>query len=64
MNIITYNVRGLGRGMKWTAIRRLVKKESVDMLCVQKIKKETIEKSMCQTLWGGPRSSLGSATRI
>ena len=41
MNIITYNVRGLGRGVKWAAIRRLIKKESVDMICIQETKKET-----------------------
>lgn len=34
MNIITYNVRGLGRGVKWAAIRRLVKKENADMICL------------------------------
>ena len=27
MNIVSYNVRGLGRGVKWAAIRRLIKKE-------------------------------------
>ena len=26
MNIITYNVRGLGRGVKWPTIRRMVNK--------------------------------------
>ena len=35
MNIVTYNVRGLGRGVKWAAIRRLIKKENVDIsFCV------------------------------
>ncbi|KAH1077371.1 hypothetical protein GYH30_052752 [Glycine max] len=57
MNIITYNVRGLGRGVKWAAIRRLIKKESVDMICIQETKKETIEKSMCQSIWGDPAVS-------
>ena len=46
MNIITYNVRGLGKGVKWSTIRRLVEKENVDMICIQETK-ETIEKSMC-----------------
>ena len=32
MNIVSYNVRGLGRGVKWAAIRRLRKMEAVDML--------------------------------
>ena len=54
MNVITYNVRGLGRGVKWATIRRVVMKEHIDMLCIQEIKKEKIEKTMCQALWGGP----------
>ena len=54
MNIITYNVRGLGRGVKWAAIRRLIKKENADMICLQEIKRNTIENSWCQTMWGDP----------
>ena len=34
MNIITYNVRGLEKGVKWATIRRLVKKESADMIYI------------------------------
>ena len=52
MNIITYNVRGLGRGIKWPAIRRLVNKQSIDMICIQETEKEVIDKSMGQALWG------------
>ena len=52
MNIISYNVRGLGRGVKWGAIRRLVKHEGVDMICLQETKKELVDKAMCQALWG------------
>ena len=25
MNIVSYNIRGLGRGVKWAAVRRLIK---------------------------------------
>ena len=28
MNIASYNVRGLGKGVKWAAIRRLINKEN------------------------------------
>jgi len=52
MNIISYNVRGLGRGVKWPAIRRLVKEHHVDLLCLQETKKETVNKNLCQALWG------------
>ena len=52
MNIISYNVRGLGRGVKWPAIRRMVKEHHIDLLCLQETKKEIIDKSLCQALWG------------
>ena len=32
MKIITYNISGLGRSLKWGAVRKLVIKEQVDML--------------------------------
>lgn len=48
MNIISYN----GRGVKWAAIRRMVRKEQADMLCIQETKKENIDKSLCRALWG------------
>jgi len=44
MNIISYNVRGLGRRVKWGAIRRMIKKEHIDMICIQETKKEFIDK--------------------
>ena len=53
MNIISYNVRGLGRGVIWPAIRRMVIEQHIDMLCLQETKKEMVEKSMCAALWGG-----------
>ena len=34
------------------AIRRLVKQEDVDMICLQETKKELVDKAMCQALWG------------
>ena len=45
MNIVSYNVRGLGRGVKWGAIRRLVRNQKVDMICIQ----ETISKTITQS---------------
>ena len=52
MNIITYNVRGLGRGVKWPVVRRMVNKQHINMLCIQETKKEVIERSMCQAILG------------
>ena len=52
MNIISYNVRGLERGVTWATIKRMVRKEKIDMLCIQETKKENIDVSLCQALWG------------
>ena len=34
------------------AIRRMVRKHRVDVLCLQETKKEQIDKFMCQAIWG------------
>ena len=52
MNILSYNVRGLGRGIKRAAIRRLRKMEDPDLICLQETKKELIDKAMCMIMWG------------
>lgn len=52
MNILSYNIRGLGRGVKWSAVRKLVKYHHVDMLCLQETKKEAVDRTTCQALWG------------
>ena len=52
MNILSYNVRGLGRGIKWASIRRLRKLEGPDLICLQETKKEFTDKAMCQAIWG------------
>ena len=52
MKIITYNIRGLGRGVKWAAIRRMIRKERADMLCLQETKKEHLDNYICHALWG------------
>ena len=59
MNIVSYNVRGLGRAVKWGAIRRLIKKEGADMICLQETKKEMVGKAMCQALWRDVEVSWG-----
>ncbi|KAH1232409.1 hypothetical protein GmHk_09G025071 [Glycine max] len=43
---------GLGRGIKWASIRRLVGKHKIDLLCLQETKRDSLDKALCQTLWG------------
>ena len=54
MNILSYNIRGLGRGIKWASIRNLVGKLKVDLLCLQETKRDSFDKAACQALWGHP----------
>ncbi|KAL2560106.1 hypothetical protein AAZV13_20G003100 [Glycine max] len=52
MIILSYNSRGLGRGIKWAAVRRLIVKHKVDLVCLQETKRENFNKSICQAIWG------------
>jgi len=54
MNILSYNIRGLGRGIKWASIRNLVGKLKVDLLCLQETKRDSFDKAACQALWAHP----------
>jgi len=56
MNIISYNVRGLGGGVKWPAIRRLVNNHHIDLLCIQETKRRQSIKA-CVNHCGGTRRS-------
>ena len=52
MIILSYNSRGLGRGIKWAAVRRFIVKHKVDLVCLQETKREKFNKSICQAIWG------------
>ena len=52
MIILSYNSRGLGRGIKWAAIRSLNMKHKVDLVCIQETKKDSFDKLICQSMWG------------
>ncbi|KAL5144990.1 LINE-1 retrotransposable element ORF2 protein [Glycine soja] len=44
--------RGLGRGIKWASIRSMVRRQKIDLLCLQETKKESMDKDVCKALWG------------
>ena len=52
MNILSLNSRGLGSGVKRSAIRKLSLANKIDVLCIQETKKDSIDKKLCQYLWG------------
>ena len=52
MNILSFNSRGLGSGVKRSAIRKLTLANNIHIRCIQETKKEFIDKNLCQYLWG------------
>ncbi|KAL8458477.1 hypothetical protein ACS0TY_036118 [Phlomoides rotata] len=52
MNLLSFNVRGLGGDHKKREIRDLIRKERVGFVCIQETKMEVIDKHLCVRLWG------------
>ncbi|KAH1256446.1 hypothetical protein GmHk_03G006601 [Glycine max] len=46
------NVKGLGGGVKGKFVRQVIQQQEVLLLCIQKTKKESIDKSLCFAMWG------------
>lgn len=47
MIVLNYNIRGLGKKLKRSEIRNLVRKHNVDICCIQETKMEHMEVKMC-----------------
>ncbi|KAL8506366.1 hypothetical protein ACS0TY_017299 [Phlomoides rotata] len=52
MKILCYNVRGLGKKAKRREIRDIIKKQNIDLCCIQETKMEEVSKNRCAGLWG------------
>ena len=64
MIILSYNSRGLGRGIKWAAIRRLNLIHKTDLVCIQETKREHFDKTICQSMWGDSTVSWDSVPSV
>jgi len=51
MKLISINIRGLGRDIKWKYIRELIRKEKARVLCVQETKLVRLDDTMCYNIW-------------
>ncbi|KAL8557052.1 hypothetical protein ACS0TY_004501 [Phlomoides rotata] len=54
----SFNVRGLGKKAKRREIREMIAKYRIEFCCLQEIKLELMEDSICTSVWGG-RVSIG-----
>ncbi|KAL8499021.1 hypothetical protein ACS0TY_022108 [Phlomoides rotata] len=52
MKIMSYNVRGLGKKAKRREVRDIIKKQRIELCCVQEMKWEEVTKFRCMSLWG------------
>ena len=51
-------------GAKWAAIRRLISKHKVDIVCIQETKKESFNKGICQSIWGDSSASWDNVPSV
>lgn len=51
MKLVSINVRGLGRSIKRRELKNFVRRENLDMLCIQETKLETITREVCNSIW-------------
>lgn len=51
MKIVSLNVRGLGGRVKRRELRKFVKRENLDLMCIQETKMEVISPEICSSLW-------------
>lgn len=51
MKIVSLNIRGLGGGIKRRELKKFVKKERLDLLCIQETKMEWISQEVCNSIW-------------
>lgn len=51
MKLITFNIRGLGGGIKRRALAKLIKKERPDCMLIQESKVQNLDQNTIQRLW-------------
>jgi exonuclease III len=52
MIVASFNVRGLGGSIKKRKVRELIFKNQIDFLAIQETKMESVNDSLCHSLWG------------
>src|ERR1044072_4379111 len=52
MIVLSLNVRGIGSSIKQQAMRCLISKYKVDLICLQESKLEVVDVNLCRRIWG------------
>ncbi|KAL8485188.1 hypothetical protein ACS0TY_027479 [Phlomoides rotata] len=54
MKILCYNVRGLGKKAKRRGVKDIIKKQEIELCCIQETKIQEVSKIRCMSLWRNP----------
>lgn len=55
MKILSFNIRGVGSRVKRKELQELVRKNKVDLVCIQESKLDMVDENVCRTIWGNPQ---------
>lgn len=64
MQIISWNIRGLGILIKKRFLSKLIKKRKPDMVWVQETKLEAIDSIAIRNIWGGNNIEFSSSSSV
>ncbi|KAL8511368.1 hypothetical protein ACS0TY_017963 [Phlomoides rotata] len=64
MRILSYNVRGLGNGVKRKEIRDLICNQKIEICFIQETKMESIDIGVCRGIWGNRKCGWVSRQAI
>ena len=51
MKILTWNIRGSGSSCKRRAIKKVICKNNLDLVVLQEVKRETIDRAFIASVW-------------
>lgn len=64
MQILTWNIRGLGSSVKKRFLSKLIKKRKPSMVCIQETKMEQVDRMVIQRIWGSVDMDFTSSSAV
>lgn len=52
MKLLSFNIKGVGSRLKRNELQELVRKNKVDVVCLQETKIEDVSEKKCRLIWG------------
>lgn len=52
MKMLLFNIRGVGSRVKRKEVQDLVRKNKIDLVCIQESKLDEVNENVCRLIWG------------